>query len=147
MLNMLSHKLPQIFSRRLGSILEAGELNSGPVILNWMEPSEVPASDYDPNVESSYPSMVSRTATVWGLIHFINQSTVPAQFAEFAAGDAIVTFEGSGLAELTQLQGLTFTLPDEQVYVPSKSGENVCKFYDLVLGGQRMSRTVFLTLK
>lgn len=145
---MLMHKLGQKVGRALAGVIERGELNTGDVILKWLEeqPSEGP---FDRNVEASYPETIERTQTVSALVHFVNQSMVLQQFAEYQTGDAIVTFDAGFdlVLDLSTLKGLTFTLPDGQVYVPGKMGDEVARYYDLVIGNQRMSRTVALKLK
>jgi hypothetical protein len=143
---MLMHNLPQIAARRFGGVLERGELNSGPVLLRWTEFPE--GVVFDPNQEGEYPEGISREATVTGLVYFVNQNVTSKEYAQIAENDAIVTFDAFNEPPFENMAALTLALPDGQEYVVSKTGTDAAtRFYDLVLGGQRLSRTLAVRLK
>ena len=139
---MILHNLPVTLDRRIRGTIERGELNTGPVVLDWISYPDTP---FDENIEGDRPTGTPATKTVHAFIQFVNQDMVREEFAEFHAGTAICTFEAD--VAIDALKSLTFTLPDGNIYVPDKTGTDVTKFWDLVIGGVRMSRTVALKLK
>jgi hypothetical protein len=137
---MSLHTLPSTFARHLGAITEGRLLNAGDVILRW-NTAELPS---DPNLEATYAAPVAATATIPALIHYVSARAIERNFTEFRAGDAIISFEPSVNLELP---GLVFELPDGQIYVQASSGKQVVEFWDVVLGGVPMTRTLLLRLK
>ena len=139
---MLMHNLPVSLDRAIRGTIERAELNTGPVTLDWIS---YPAGVFDKNIEGDRPTGTPATKIVHAFIQFVNQDMVREEFAEFHAGLAILTFEAD--VEIDGLASLTFTLPDGNIYVTDKTGTDVTKYWDLVIGGLRMSRTVALKLK
>lgn len=137
---MFLHRLPQRFARDLARIVEQRALNAGDVVMRW----NAAAAPADKNVESSYPTPVPMTETVGALIHWVSQRAVERGFTEFKAGDAIVSFEQE--VDLDR-RDLVFELPDGQTYVQSTVGKAVAQFWDVVIGGEPLTRTLLLRLK
>src|SRR5581483_2463795 len=98
--------------------------------------------DYDANVEGAQPARTPQQETVTALIHFVGATTKMVNYLEFQAGDAIVSFEST-----VQIEGrdeLTFVLPNGNVYVMSLVGTKVIEYWDVMIGGEKLSQTVAL---
>lgn len=137
---MSLHRLPETFGRRLSGIIDGGLLNAGDVILRW-DTSVAPA---DQNVEEQYLPPVPATETLGALIHWVSTRTIERGFTDFKAGDAIITFDP--VVDLER-PGLTFELPDGNVYVQAAAGKQIMEFWDVVIGGVPSTKTLLLRLK
>lgn len=135
------HTLPDRFARHLSAIIDNKLLNAGQVILRW----NTQAGPTDRNLEQTYPEPVETSLPVNALIHFISERTIDRGFTSFKAGDAIITFDAD--VDLTQ-RDLVFLLPpDGAVYVQASAGKDVMQFWDVVIGGNPLTRTLLLRLK
>lgn len=140
-MNLSLHTLPTVMARHLGGILEAKAMNTGDIELRWNS-AALPA---DPNLEAQAVAPVRQTATVRALIHYVSVRTAMRGLTEFKAGDAIVTFDGD--LNLAGRQGLTFGMPDGAEYVQAATGKDVAEFWDVIVGGTRLSVTLLLRAK
>jgi hypothetical protein len=87
---------------------------------------------------------VAHADPVKGLVHFISPETVVNRgFIELRAGDAIVDFDPK--VSFAGMQELTFEI-DGRRYGQKAVGKEVTAYYDTIVSGQRMFRTVVLTL-
>lgn len=132
------HLLGQRIGRDLDDVLERKLLNSGDVVLRWSSA----AAPADPNVEGEMDPSQDQQMTVTALIHFVNAKSVPNGFMVFDKLDAIVTFDSS--LNLDAMEGLTYALPDGHVYVPADTGGKAVEFWETVICGERLARTVAL---
>lgn len=137
---MSLHRLPERFQRQLSRIVDNKLLNAGEIILRW----NVADAPTDRNLEATYVAADLMQLTFNALIHWISQRTIERGFTEFKAGDAIITFDPD--VDLTK-RDLVFVLPDGRTYVQASAGKDLIEFWDVVLGGQPMTRTLLLRLK
>ena len=136
--------------RFLGKLIEQRLLNACDIILHYVD-AYAPDPNFDPNVESSYPSPapVEKTKTIGGLVHIVSARTVQRQFTEIQAGDAIVTFEGTiydtdgNPVDLTTMQKLRFEFGGD-IYVQATVGKDLAGYWSLVIGGSLLSQTFLL---
>lgn len=137
-MNMSMHTLPLVMARHLGGILEKGHLNTADVVLRW----NAAAPPSDPNLEAQAIAPVPLELTVKALVHYISVRTALRGLMEYQVGDAIVTFDGD--IDLVGKEGLTFGMPDGRQYVQAGVGKDVAEFWDVIVGGTRLSVTVLL---
>lgn len=133
---MSMHRLGQRIERTLDEILERGLLNSGDVVLRW---NDAPAAS-DPNDESLMGTPTPREQTVTALIYYVSAKSVPNGFMVFDKVDAILTFDSR--TDLSKMNGLTYELPDGLIYVPANTGGKAVEFWETVVQGKRLARTV-----
>lgn len=99
----------------------------------------------DLNDQSSWSgTATAQSKVIRGLVHFVSPATILNRgFIELRAGDAIVdldpaeTFDG--------MANLVFEI-DGRRYVQKGVGKEVEVYYDLVMGGERMMRTLVLSI-
>jgi hypothetical protein len=149
-MTMAVHMLEKRLSRHLGKLIEQRLLNASSIILHYVD-KPAPDENFDPNVESTYPTLPEKTKTVGGLVHFVTARTMQRQFAEIQAGDAIVTFEGTiydeddNPVDLKQMQKLRFELNGD-IYVQAAVGKDLKGYWSTVIGGNPLSQTFLLRL-
>lgn len=108
------------------------------------------AAEYDhafenPNVEASISATDEMVETHTGLVHFVQPVKSGVRlFAEIETGDVIVDFPQD--VPLSDKRGIYFEI-DGTAYVQKDVGDALAEYWDLVLGGRRMMRTLVLTRK
>lgn len=151
---MALHKAEKKISRTLGSLLQRNEMNAAPVIIHY---KDVPAPDsgFDPNVESTYPTLEEKIVRIKALVHFVTARTVQRQFAEIQAGDAILTCESvlyvvdedgnetGDTVDLKTMQKTRFEL-NGGFYVQAAVGKDLAAYWSTFIGGNMLSQTFLL---
>ncbi len=98
-------------------------------------------AEFDPNVEASFPSTTPQSGSWKGLVHYVQPTKSGFRtFAEVQTGDVIVDF----LHDVELPLG-SRVLIDGQYYVQKDAGSELAEYWDLIIGGQRMLRTLLLT--
>jgi hypothetical protein len=151
---MALHKAEKTFSRTFGKLLQRNQMNAAPIVIHYKD-VPAPASDFDPNVESSYPALEEKTVRIKALVHFVTARTVQRQFAEIQAGDAIVTCEGAlyvvdengnetgDTIDLKTMQKTRFEL-NAVFYVQAAVGKDLAAYWSTFIGGNMLSQTFLL---
>jgi len=128
----------------LKRIVKNGDLNTGNVVMFW--DAESGGGAYDPNVEGDYPEAEPASGTYPALIHFVQPVTSGVRtFAEVEAGDVICDFIED--VELDGKKNPRFEIQSQPgvIYHQKNAGDELAQYWDLVVGGERMMRTVLLT--
>lgn len=134
-------RIARQLQRVLAKEIRLRELNVVDVLVQWNEEGER-GPDYDPNVESTWPTSESRSETFPALVHFVQPLTSGIrQFAELQAGDVILDF----LQDVPLPKRGRFVV-DGKTYVQKDIGDELSEYWDVIIGGQRMMRTVVVTL-
>ena len=137
------HRLGAQMRRTLDRVLENQSLNSALVEFFYQIPqTEVPG--FDPNVESSYVPQEMQSVTLPALVHFFGAKTEELTGGEVEAGDAVLTLRGD--AELDGYDMQEFCI-DGKRYVQKKVGRRLVEEWDVLVGGRRFARTIFVTKK
>lgn len=151
---MALHLAEKKFSRTLGKLLQRNQMNAAPIVIHYKD-VPAPDSDFDPNVESSYPTLEEKTVRIKALVHFVTARTVQRQFAEIQAGDAILTCEGvlyeideegnetEKIIDLNAIQKTRFNL-NGVFYVQAAVGKDLAAYWSTFIGGNMLSQTFLL---
>lgn len=135
------NNIAHIIKRDMKRILDGNLLNRT-VVQYFYDVEESPGSgEYDPNVESSYPEYAPESGEFNALVHFVQPETSAIrQFAEIRSGDVILDFS----ADVVLPSAARFVI-DGRDYVQKSVGKELAQYWDVVVGGERMMRTLVLT--
>jgi len=137
------HRMGSQMRRTLDRVLETGALNTAQVIFYYLSPqSEVPG--FDPNVESTYVPQPLQSLTLPALVHFFGAKTEELTSGEIEAGDAVLTLRANAVIDGFDLQEFDI---DGKRFVQKKVGRRLIEEWDLLVGGHRFARTIFVTKK
>ncbi len=131
--------LAALIRRDARRLTHQGQMNTADVAVNWQAAN----AEYDPLLESSVPAATVHTVTYRNvLVHFVQPITSGVrQFVELKVGDVILDF----LHDVDLPDRASF-LVDGKTYVQKEVGEELAKYWDVIIGNRRMFRTVVLTL-
>lgn len=135
-MGMFDHMLPTRIGRLIGTVMDRQTVNSAMVRLCW----NGAAAPANPNDADTYNPKMPMSEVLPALVHWISARTIARGYTDYQAGDALITFEGA--QDLASRNGLAFLLPDGLTYVQTAAGKGVNEFWDVMLGGERMTTTV-----
>lgn len=150
-MSMGAHKLEKKLSRFIGMLIQKKLLSQASITVRYVDKPAVPDVDYDPNVESTYPTLTPKSVTVGALVHIVSVRTTQRQFTEIKTGDAIVTFETTPRdqdnqpVDFTKMDQVTFEFNGDK-YVQAATGKELAQYWDAVVGGVPVSQTLLLRL-
>lgn len=102
------------------------------------------AAPSDPNDSDTYVEEVTATAEHKALVHFISAEEVRAKgLVELRVSDAILDFDPS--LSFDGMNNLRFVI-DGKTYAQKSVAKEAQNYYDLLVGGERMFRTVIVSL-
>lgn len=137
--------LAAMMRRDMAAALAGAGFNSMDVVFVWEVVSGSEAG-YDANLEGSYPDTVPVSGTARALVHFVQPlKSGVRQFAEVEAGDVILDLAHDGVPAPEGAAGLRCII-DGKTYVQKEAGKELAQYWDLVVGGERMMRTMLMTL-
>lgn len=133
--------LASLIARDQARAMRAGQLSTGDVLVRWRPK---PAG-FDPLLESSYAEPeAEQTATLRGFIHFVQPLKSGIRlFAEIQEGDVIVDLPGDATLPQDAAE-VSFDIAGAR-YVQKDVGAALGEYWDTVIGGRRMTRTLLLT--
>lgn len=124
--------------RDAARIIGGGLLNTATVTVSHQEP--VPGSEpVDPALEATTPATTTVTSEHQALVHFVEPvKSGYRQFTEIETGDVIIDFLDDVVLPRT---GTKFVI-DCETYVQKEVGNQLTKYWDVIVQGQRHFRTV-----
>ena len=136
-MNLGAEGLARMMRRDLRGIVRRKELNTQTISGAWRADPE----GFDPNLESTWSEGDPQSGQWEALVHYVDptKSTV-RNFSEIQSGDVIVE-----LIDDTELPAAVVTFDIGGVKFAQKDvGAELAEYYDLVIGGQRIFRTLVL---
>lgn len=99
----------------------------------------------DPNDQTSWSgTAVPHTKEIKALVHFVSPDLIVNRgFIELRVGDVILDLDPA--ESFAGMQNLTLEI-DGRKYVQKGVGKELEVYFDLVMGGERMMRTIVLSL-
>jgi hypothetical protein len=138
--------LRALMRRDQAQTLRTQGLNSGFVLALWNAPISGgmdALNHFDPNIESAYPATTLQSGTFPAMIHFVQPSRSGVRiFSEIEVGDVILDFKQGYQLPKTAM----FDIAGNR-YVQKDAGSVLSEYWDVVIGGERMWRTLLLTLQ
>ena len=125
--------------------MQAEEPVAGRGLLVASGPVDYLSGEFDPNLEETYSEPVPQSGTWPAFVHFVKPvENVERKFLEVEAGDVFLDFLYD--VPLDGKRGVIFQVDGEE-YVQKKIGRDLTECYDVLVGGERMVRTVLATRK
>ena len=137
--------LQTMMKRDMQTAVKSGGMNSANVQFLWLEDAGAGSGTFDANVEGSYPETREVSGTARALVHFVQPiKSGIRQFAEIQPGDVILDMQPTAMPAPEGADGLKCVI-DGQTYVQKDAGKELAQYWDLVVGGERMMRTLLMT--
>ncbi len=100
-------------------------------------------NEFDVNIESTYPATTLQSGTFPAMVHFIQPSKSGIRmFAEVQVGDVILDLKHDYQLPKTAI----FDIAGNK-YVQKDAGSVLSEYWDVVIGNERLWRTLLLTLQ